>query len=180
MKKNLIEKQLESNLLHKGHFFNLYKDKVLLPNERFSYREYITHPKAVVVLPLFPNGKIILIKQYRYPLKKVFIEVPAGKLDSNETIEEAANRELLEETGYSSNKLSFISTFYPCIGYSNEEMNLFLAEDLSLKEQSLDHDEFVEPMIMHYSDAMNLIESGQITDLKTLYSLLSIYKYVFK
>lgn len=178
MSEKFKETQIESKLLYEGRIFNLYKDKVLLPNNNYSHREYLVHPKSVVIVPLFSNRDIILIKQYRYSVKDVFIELPAGKVDPGEKIEQAAMRELLEETGYDAQQLKWMNQFYPCAGYSNEEMHLYIAEDLSLKKQALDDDEFVQPMIVSYKEALKLVETGQITDLKTIASIYHIRKYV--
>jgi len=178
MDENLIEKQVESTLLYSGNVFNLHKDKVLLPNKAYAYREYITHPKAVVVVPLFSNGDILLVKQFRYALKKIFIEVPAGKVEEGENLEKAALRELLEETGYEAGKISWLCQVYPCIGYSNEEMHLYRAEDLTEKEQATDDDEFIQPMRVSFDEMVQLLNSGKITDLKTMVSLYAIQKYI--
>lgn len=173
---NLIEKQIDSTLVYTGSFFTLHKDKVLLPNDNHSYREYIIHPKAVVVVPILDNGNVVLIRQFRYPLNKIMIEVPAGKVDPNEDLKEAANRELLEETGYDAKTLDWVGEYYPCAGYSSEVLHLYIARDLTLKGQVLDHDEFVEIFSVPYQQAIEMIEQGKITDLKTVSSLYRVKK----
>jgi len=178
MYEDLTEKKLDSTILHKGKFFDLHRDKVILPDGRESTREYITHPGAAVILPLFKNGDTILIRQYRYPLKRVFLELPAGKLDENEAAEVCAQRELLEETGYHAKELSLVAKFYPCIGYSDEEMWLYLATDLEEMTQNTDHDEFIQTERIGYVKALDLVKDGQISDLKSMVSLYQAKDYV--
>jgi len=178
MYEELTEKKLDSTILHKGKFFDLYIDKVRLPDGRESTREYITHPGAAVILPLFKNGDIILIRQYRYPLQTVFLELPAGKLDENEAAEICAERELLEETGYHAKELNLLTKFYPCIGYSDEEMWLYLATDLHEMSQNTDHDEFIQAERVPYIEALELVKKGQITDLKSMVSLYHAKDFV--
>ncbi len=178
MDEHLLEHQLESQLIYQGKFFNLYKDIVQLPNDKSSSREYITHPGAVVVAPILEDNRIVFVKQYRYPIKKISLELPAGKLDPGESEEISARRELLEETGYSAEKLIFISEFYPCVGYSDERMHLYIAKDMTHIEQSTDHDEFIDPVILNYEEALQMVVEGEIFDQKTMLSLFLIKKHL--
>jgi len=141
---NLKETKLSSEIIFQGRLLDVRKDEVLLPNGKTSTREWINHPGAVCIIPILPNGKIALIRQYRYPVQSEMIELPAGKLDKGEKPEKCAKRELIEEIGYRSNKLTFLSHIHPAIGFANEKMWIFLAEDLEKTESKLDEDEFIE------------------------------------
>ena len=134
---NLEEKKISSKKIFKGKLINLFLDKVKLPNGKIGSREWVDHPGAACVIPIMPNGDICFIKQYRYASKKVFVEIPAGKLDKNETPLDCAKRELSEEIGYTSNKLTFLTKIYPAIGFSNEVMWMYLGEDLVKTEMKL-------------------------------------------
>ena len=166
------EKTIKTKTTHKGTFLTLKSDKVLLPNGNTSTREWIKHPGAVCCVPILPNGKIVLIRQYRYAVKKEMIEIPAGKLDQNEIPEKCALRELEEEIGYRANKLTLLANIYPAVGFTNEKMWLYLAEKLVKTEQSLDFDEFLEPIPIKLDDAVQMVWNGQITDVKTIIGIL--------
>ena len=126
---DLKEKKINSKIVYSGDFLDVRKDDVILPNGKTSSREWINHPGAVVVIPILPNGDIAMIRQFRYSVGEEFIELPAGKLDKGETPEECAKRELEEEIGFKTNKLNFIATIHPAIGFANEKMSIFLAMD---------------------------------------------------
>ncbi|MBL7995224.1 NUDIX hydrolase [bacterium] len=149
-----------------------WRDEVRLPNGKSAVREYIRHPGAAIMIPLFANGDTILVKQFRYPVGKIFIELPAGKLDGTEPMEEAAQRELAEEAGFTSDKLTLIAEFYPCIGYSNEKMWLYLAEELKAADAVTDHDEFLELMRVPFTEAVAMVQRGDIDDMKTIAAIL--------
>ena len=169
---HLEEKTIQTKIVHKGKFLNLKSDKVLLPNGKTSTREWLQHPGAVCCLPIFPDGKIALIKQYRYPVKKEMIEIPAGKLDYNENTEECAQRELEEEIGYKAGKLTFLANIHPAIGFTDEKMWLYLAEDLVKTKQSLDADEFLSLFPTKLEEAVDMVWEGEITDVKTIIGIL--------
>ena len=166
------EKTIQTKTIHKGTFLTLNSDKVLLPNGNTITREWIKHPGAVCCVPILPNWRIVLIRQYRYAVKEEMIEIPAGKLDQNETPEKCALRELEEETGYKANKLTLLANIHPAVGFTDEKMWLYLAEDLIKTKQSLDADEFLEPIPTKLDDAVKMVWNGQITDVKTIIGIL--------
>ena len=168
----LKEKTIQTKTVHKGTFLILNKDKVLLPNGNTGTREWIKHPGAVCCIPILPDGKIGLIKQYRYAVKKQMIEIPAGKLDQNEIPEKCALRELEEEIGYKASKLTLLANIHPAVGFTDEKMWLYIAEDLVKTKQSLDADEFLALFPTKLNDAVDMVWSGQITDVKTIIGIL--------
>ena len=169
---SLEEKTINSKIIFHGELLDLYRDKVLLSNGKTCNREWIDHPGAVCCIPIFPDGKVALIKQYRYALKKEMIELPAGKLDKNEIPEACARRELEEEIGYKTKKLTLLTNIHPAIGFVNENMWLYLAENLVKTESNLDSDEFLELIPTKLEDAVEMVWSGKITDVKTIIGLL--------
>ena len=169
---NLEEKRIRSKIVFQGELLEMHRDEVLLPNGKTSIREWINHPGAICCIPILPDGKIALIKQYRYAVKKEMIELPAGKLDKNEIPEECALRELEEEIGYKVKKLTFLTNIHPAIGFANENMWLFLAENLVKTESKLDSDEFLELIPTKLEEAIEMVWSGKITDVKTIIGLL--------
>ena len=169
---NLKETCLSSEHIYKGKFLDVWKDKVELPNGKTSSREYIKHPGAVVIIPVLPDRKIGLIRQYRYPMGMEQIELPAGKLDKNEDHLDTAKRELEEEIGYRANSMKEITEIHPCIGYSDERMWIYLAEELTYTKTNQDLDEFVELMPTELSDSVGMVWSGKITDVKSIIGIL--------
>ena len=169
---DLKETRIASEQKFSGRLIDLYLDQVELPNGQTSSREWIDHPGAVCIIPVLPDDKICLIRQFRYGPGEEFIEIPAGKLDSGEAPLDCAYRELEEETGYRANKLTFLTNIHPAIGFSNEKMWMYLAEDLEKYENKLDQDEFLELLPTPLEKALDLIWSGKITDVKTIIGLL--------
>ena len=176
--RNLTENQISSKCVYKGNFLDLYTDKVILPDTKISTREYVTHPGAVVIIPLLENGDLVLERQHRYPLHQDFYELPAGKIDHNEDSLACAQRELLEETGYIASKWRYITTLYPCIGYSNEQLLYFLAEELSFQNACPDDGEHLEIFTLAFSEALNWVKVGKITDSKTVSGLFWAEKLI--
>ena len=169
---NMKEHTKSSEIVFKGKLLDARKDIVVLPNGKTGSREWINHPGAVCCVPLLSNGKIILIRQYRYPLRKVMIELPAGKLERGEKPEMCAIRELEEEIGYKANKITFLTNIHPAIGFANEKMWLYFAKDLKKTNQKLDSDEFLEIMPTKLEDALEMVWNGEITDVKTIIGLI--------
>tara|TARA_B100001248_G_scaffold164795_1_gene124621 strand:+ start:259 stop:795 length:537 start_codon:yes stop_codon:yes gene_type:complete len=174
----LKEKTIRTKTVYNGTFLTLKNDKVMLPNGNTSFREWIKHPGAVCCIPILPDGRIGLIKQYRYAVKKQMIEIPAGKLDQNETPENCAIRELEEEIGYKADKMTFLTNIHPAIGFTDEKMWLYLAEDLIQTKQSLDSDEFLVLIPTKIEEAVEMVWKGEITDAKTIIGILWAQKII--
>ena len=168
----LKEKTIKSETVYEGTFLILKKDKIILPNGNTSNREWIKHPGAVCCVPILPNGEIVLIRQYRYAVKEEMIEIPSGKLDKNEIPEKCVIRELEEEIGYKAGKLTFLANIHPAVGFTDEKMWLYLAEDLIKTKQSLDADEFLALSPTKLEEAVDMVWSGEITDVKTIIGIL--------
>jgi ADP-ribose pyrophosphatase len=165
------EKQLTTTKVFEGVLLHVYQDTVLLPNGNRSIREYIKHPGAAVVIPHLGNHQILLIRQYRYPIRQIVLELPAGKIDPGESPEMTIQRELTEETGYQANWLKPIAPIHTCVGYSDEIIHLYWADQLTPASRLPDADEFIETTTYSISQAMSLVHNGQITDAKTLIGL---------
>ncbi len=176
----LKETQLSSESIYKGTLLDVRKDEVQLPNGKTSGREWIKHPGAACIVPVLPDGNIGLIRQYRYPVQSEMIELPAGKLDLGEDPIHCAKRELEEEIGYSARTLSFLCNIYPAIGFASEKMWIYLATNLTKTTDNSDHDEFIECMPTPLSEAVEMIWSGEITDVKTIIGLLWTEKTLLK
>lgn len=175
---DLKEETLESTPVFSGKLLNVRLDRVRLPSGHEATREYIVHPGAVVVLALFESGEILLERQHRYPLRCDFYELPAGKLDAGESELACARRELLEETGYVADSWRHITTIHPCIGYSDERLEFFLATGLRHEGQQLDADEFMEVFRLPWQEALQWVRQGRITDTKTVGGLFWLEKII--
>jgi len=165
------EKQLTTTKVFEGVLLHVYQDTVLLPSGNRSIREYIKHPGAAVVIPHLGNQQILLIRQYRYPIRQIVLELPAGKIDPGESPEMTIQRELAEETGYQAHWLKPIAPIHTCVGYSDEIIHLYWADQLTPASLPPDADEFIETISYSISAAMSLVYNGQITDAKTLIGL---------
>ncbi len=174
-KEELAETCVSSKEIFKGVVTNLFVDEVRLPNGKTSTREYIKHNGAVAVLPLDSDGNIYLVEQYRYPFSDVLTEIPAGKLDkADEDPFEAAMRELREETGFTSNKVTFLGEFIGSPAIIGERIWLYLAEELEAGEQELDSDEFLNVIKMPLETLIEKIIAGEIVDGKTVCAALKV------
>ncbi len=165
---DLTETRIEGGVVYDGHFLKVERDKIRLPDGSTSHREFFRHPGAVVILPLLPDGRVLLERQFRYPNAQVFIEFPAGKIDPGEEHLACAKRELEEETGYTAGKWRFVCTIHNAIAYSDEHLELFLAEDLVAGEQKLDQGEFLETLTATVPELLEMVKRGEITDVKTI------------
>ncbi|MEX2602319.1 MAG: NUDIX hydrolase [Balneolaceae bacterium] len=168
----LTETTRRSEEIFKGKLLHVFRDEVSLPDGKSSAREWIRHPGACAIVPVFRDGTIMLVRQFRYPLKQTFFEVPAGKIDPGEPPYTTAVRELEEETGLQAGHCEKVGHFHPVIGYSDEIIHCFVAWDLDRHSMNSDSDEFLEPVQMPFSDATTMIRSGEITDGKTICSLM--------
>ena len=165
---HLIEHRIKSELVHQGSFLQLRLDTVRLPHGGEATREYVVHPGAVVVIGLLDDGKVLLERQFRYPVGQVMTEFPAGKLDAGETPLFCAQRELLEETGYQAREWAYAGPLHLAIGYSTEVIHVFFARGLTAGERQLDADEFLDVCSMTPEQLLDGVRTGQVTDAKTL------------
>lgn len=163
----LHEETLSSELVYQGKFLKLRKDSARLPDGRTGEREYIVHPGAAAMVPLFDDGRILIERQFRYPLGREFIEIPAGKIDPGETSLQTARRELVEETGYGAASWAFMTRIHPAIGFANELIDIYLCRDLEKTTQQLDAGEFVEIEVVTLGWLMDRLKAGELSDVKT-------------
>ena len=177
---SLIEKKKSSRQVYDGKLLKVFCDEVTLPDQTFSTREWIKHPGACAVVPVFEDGTIMLLKQFRYPPKKIFIEVPAGKIDAGEDPAVTAERELLEESGVRCENLVHVGHFFPAIGYADEIIHTYVAWGLTVEDQNTDEDEFLKPYKIPYQKAIQMIASGEITDAKTITALIQVKMWWLK
>jgi len=177
---DLTEHCISSETLAQGGLLTVKKDVVRLANGNISQREYVMHPGAVVIVPLLPNGNVLLERQFRYPLHQVFVELPAGKIDPDEDVLKTGQRELLEETGYTAQNWIKLGVQHPCIGYSNEVIHIYLASNLSAGEHQRDEDEMLEVFDVKLEQCLEMISNQEITDSKTIVALFLADKYLQK
>lgn len=171
----LTEKCLKSTEIFKGKVTHLFLDEVELPDGGRSTREYIRHNGAVAVLPLDAEGNVYLVRQYRYPFGRVMTEIPAGKLDTpDEDHFEAAMRELKEETGFTSKKVTYLGDFIGSAAIIGETIYVYLAQELEGGEQDLDEDEFLNVVKMPLNELVEKIMNGDIADGKTVFAALKV------
>ncbi|MGI9951557.1 NUDIX hydrolase [Moorellaceae bacterium AZ2] len=168
------ERCLKSERIYTGKILNLRKDRVALPDGREASREVVEHTGAVAVVALDHEERVYLVRQYRYPIGKVTLEIPAGKLDPGENPEACARRELREEVGLVAENWQHLLTFYSTPGFSDEIMYLFLARDLSREKAQPDEDEFLEILSLPLEEALLKIREGEIMDAKTIIGLLAL------
>ena len=168
---DLTETQVSSRNVFDGELLHVHQDQARLPDSKVKVREYITHPGAVVIIPLLDSGELVLERQHRYPLHRDFFELPAGKIDRNEEPLSCAKRELLEETGYAADNWRYLATLHPCIGYSDEKLIYYLARGLTFQGANLDDGEHLEVFTLPLSTALEWVKSGKITDNKSVSGL---------
>jgi len=174
----LAEQKKQSEKVFTGDLLHVFKDEAVLPDASTGRREWIKHPGACAVVPLFENGDCVLIQQFRYPAQQLFWEVPAGKIDCGEDPFTTANRELEEETGYRAKEWTYIGHCYPAIGYADEVIHIYLAEGLIPGRQNTDQDEFLSVYRVPFNEVIDMIHSGEINDAKTISSTIRVQGFL--
>jgi ADP-ribose pyrophosphatase len=168
---------VESRRVYEGRVVNLRVDRVKLPNGRSSVREVVEHAPVVAIVALDSRGDVLLVRQYRLPAQQSLLEIPAGGVDSGESPEEAAQRELQEETGQRAGWLERLGSFFASPGYCDEYMHLYLATGLEPSALAADADESIEVVRLPLDEALRLIERGEIRDVKTIVGLWAVGRH---
>ncbi len=179
------EKYLKTDLQFRGVAVGFRRDEVLLPNGKKAVREYLDHPGAAAIVPFLDSpskvplerARVVMVKQYRYPVGEITLELPAGKLDAKEKIETCLVRELKEETGFSTKKFHKLVSFWPTPAFANEIIHIYWAEDLKKGKSHPDDDEFLSVEVKTFGSLLGMIQAGKIRDSKTLVGLLSFAQF---
>jgi len=174
---HLVERRLKSESVYDGHFLKVRRDEIRLPSGQTAQREYIVHPGAVMIVPIADDGQLVIERQHRYPLDRVLLEFPAGKLDPDETTLHCAQRELREETGFQAREWAYAGRLHNAPAYSNEFIEIWFARGLVAGAQQLDDGEFIEVHAMAEAALFALAASGELTDAKTLVALLKLQQW---
>jgi ADP-ribose pyrophosphatase len=164
----MIEKTIASRPIYDGKVIKLKVDEVELPNGKTATREIVNHSGAVAVMAITNDNRMVMVRQFRKPLERIIVEIPAGKLEKNEAPEACAKRELMEETGYTASGIRLLASFYTSPGFADEIIHMYRAEGLTGGEAQPDEDEFVELLHVTLEEAQNMIASGEIQDAKTI------------
>ncbi len=176
--KDLIEKKIATLSMQNPRYLKLQTDEIQLSNSQKAIREFVLHPGAALVIPEIKKGELLFVKQFRYPLKKIFLELPAGKIDKGEKPLLTAKRELQEEVGYRAKTMKYVTSIHPVIGYSDEVIHIYLAQGLTYVGDSPDEGEFLIPQILTLKQAMEKVKRHKITDVKTQIALFWYEKIV--
>lgn len=172
------EKTMKTEKIYDGKVVNLRVDTVELPDKKYSKREIVEHPGAVGIIAITDQEELIIVKQYRKPVEKFLLEIPAGKLELNEEPRETGIRELKEETGYEPGNLEYVFEFYPSPGITTEKIHLFIATDLRPGERQLDDGEFVEVEKIAIKELKRKLKRGEILDSKTVIAIYLAEEYL--
>jgi ADP-ribose pyrophosphatase len=174
---HLVERRLKSESVYEGHFLKVRRDEIRLPSGKTAWREHVVHPGAVMIVPIMDDGQLIVERQHRYPLDRVLLEFPAGKIDPDETTLHCAQRELREETGFHAREWAYAGRMHNAPAYSNEFIEIWLARGLVAGPQELDDGEFLEVRAMTEDALFALAASGELTDAKTMVGLLKLQQW---
>ncbi len=164
----LAEETLDSRLAYSGQFLRVFEDTVRCADGHVAPREYLRHPGAVMVVPVLDDGRLVLERQFRYPLRRTFIEFPAGKIDPGEDILACAQRELREETGFTAGEWTYLGGFHNAIGYCDEKIEVYLARRLAFDATANDRGEVLEVFTASLDELLDWIAGARVTDVKTI------------
>lgn len=170
---NLKETPIKQELIYKGNYLEYHRDQVLLPNGATASREYLHHPGAVAAVPIMDDGRVVMVRQFRYATGEVQLEIPAGKLEAGEPPETAIHRELIEEIGYKAREIIHLLSVWTTPGFTDEIIHLYAATGLEPCPGVADADEFLETVVMDKKELLSLIHSGNAVDGKTALTLLA-------
>jgi ADP-ribose pyrophosphatase len=170
---HLVETGLSSEVVFAGQMLEVRRDRVRLPDGGEATREFVVHPGAALVVPVLPDGQLVLARQFRYPIRRVVLEFPAGKIDAGETPLATAKRELIEEVGYAATSWRPLGTIHLVVGYSTEAIELFEATGLTHVGARLDDGEFLDVVTMTVDELLLRFDSGGVTDGKTIAALFA-------
>ena len=171
-----MERTVVSEVLHRGRAFSFKRDEVQLPNGRRTFRDIVDHPGAVAIIPILPDGRVALVRQYRYAVRKSLLELPAGTLEQGESPVDCARRELREETGYEAGNIEKLISFYTAPGYSSEMIHIFLARNLTEVGAEAEMDENIEVEPMELDEILRLIDENIIEDAKTMCGIFALFR----
>ena len=157
--------------VHRGKVFNLVRENVTLDNGVTTDMVFVEHPGAAAIVPLLDETRILMLKQYRHTLRDHIWEIPAGTVDHQESVISCAKRELIEETGFLAGNWQKLAEITPVPGYSNERIHIFLAADIKPARQNLDKDEIIKVHEVKFSEAIKMIQTGEIQDAKSIAGL---------
>jgi ADP-ribose pyrophosphatase len=174
---HLVERRIRSESVYEGHFLQVRRDEIRLPSGKMAEREYIVHPGAVMIVPIADDGQLVVERQHRYPLDRVLLEFPAGKLDPDETTLHCAQRELREETGFQAREWAYAGRLHNAPAYSNEFIEIWFARGLVAGAQELDDGECLEVQTMAEATLFAMAASGELTDAKTMVALLKLQQW---
>jgi ADP-ribose pyrophosphatase len=169
----ILERVLSSKILYEGRHFSFKTDVVELPNGRRTTRDIVDHPGAVAIIPILPDGRIVLVRQYRYAVKTDLLEIPAGTLEKGEKPLDCAFRELREETGYEANSMERLMSCYVAPGYSSELIHFYVASALRKAESHMELDEAITVERIEFEQVLNMIKENIIVDAKTVVGMLA-------